>query len=211
MMGIFDTIRNNVTTRQVAEYYGLQVNRNGMACCPFHNDRHPSMKLDNRFHCFGCQADGDAVDYVGKLFGLNVKEAAHKIAYDFHLESDTGKKESKQKRYARIRHEKEKEHEQNVRRAYAEELRQFRLKLTGFFHTLHNWEFEYSPTKEQWDTGVIDERYIIAINYKGRLEDYLDILDFGEDDEIYELYKHREEIISRYEREITKAEQRTIG
>ena len=51
-MGIFDTIHNNVTTRQVAEYYGLKVNRNGMACCPFHNDRHPSMKVDRRFHCF---------------------------------------------------------------------------------------------------------------------------------------------------------------
>lgn len=210
-MGIFDTIRDNVTARQVAEYYGLQVNRNGMACCPFHNDRHPSMKLDKRFHCFGCQADGDAVDYVGRLLGLGAKEAACKIAYDFHLDFDIWKKESKQERYARIRHEKEKEHEQNVRRAYAEELRQFRLKLTGFFHTLHNWEFEYSPTKEQWDTEVIDERYTIAINYKDRLEDYMDILDFGEDDEIYELYKHREEIISKYEREITKAEQRTIG
>ena len=84
-MGIFDTIRNNVTTRQVAEYYGLKVNRNGMACCPFHNDRHPSMKLDRRFHCFGCQADGDAVDYVGRLYGLGAKEAAYKIADDFHI------------------------------------------------------------------------------------------------------------------------------
>ena len=29
-----------------------------MACCPFHDDKHPSMKVDRRFHCFGCQADG---------------------------------------------------------------------------------------------------------------------------------------------------------
>ena len=35
-----------VTTRQAAEHYGIRVNRNGMACCPFHNDKTPSMKLD---------------------------------------------------------------------------------------------------------------------------------------------------------------------
>ena len=49
-MGIFDVIRENVTARQAAEYYGVHVNHNGMACCPFHNDRHPSLKLDKRFH-----------------------------------------------------------------------------------------------------------------------------------------------------------------
>ena len=33
-----------------------------MACCPFHDDKHPSMKVDRRFHCFGCQTDGDVID-----------------------------------------------------------------------------------------------------------------------------------------------------
>ena len=35
-----------------------------MACCPFHDDRHPSMKVDRRFHCFACQGDGDVIDFI---------------------------------------------------------------------------------------------------------------------------------------------------
>ena len=45
-----------------------------MIACPFHNDRTPSMKVDKRFHCFGCGADGDAVDFVSRLFELPSKE-----------------------------------------------------------------------------------------------------------------------------------------
>ena len=38
-MTIYETIKAAVPVRQAAEHYGLRVNRNGMACCPFHNDR----------------------------------------------------------------------------------------------------------------------------------------------------------------------------
>lgn len=64
-MNLFEAVKQNVTTRQAAERYGIRIRRNGMAVCPFHNDKNPSMKLDRRFHCFGCQADGDAVDRSG--------------------------------------------------------------------------------------------------------------------------------------------------
>ena len=62
-MNVFEAVKQSVTTRQAAEHYGIRVNRNGMACCPFHNDKTPSMKLDKRFHCFGCGADGDVIDF----------------------------------------------------------------------------------------------------------------------------------------------------
>lgn len=67
---IFQTIKSKVTTREAAEFYGLKIGRNGMACCPFHPDRNPSLKVDERFHCFGCGADGDVIDYAAKLFHL---------------------------------------------------------------------------------------------------------------------------------------------
>ena len=54
----------------------------------------------------------------------------------------------------------------------------------------------------------IDERYVTAIHCKDRVEYILDVLDFGKDEEIYEIYKHREEIIEYYERKITNAQQR---
>ena len=56
-MNVFEAVKQSVTTRQAAEHYGIRVGRNGMACCPFHNDKTPSMKLDRRYHCFGCGAD----------------------------------------------------------------------------------------------------------------------------------------------------------
>ena len=48
-MNLFETTKVAVPIKQAAEHYGLKVNRNGMACCPFHNDRHPSMKLNEDY------------------------------------------------------------------------------------------------------------------------------------------------------------------
>ncbi len=63
-MNIFSEVKGYLTARQVAENYGLQVRRNGLACCPFHDDKHPSMKIDKNYHCFACAVGGDAIDYV---------------------------------------------------------------------------------------------------------------------------------------------------
>lgn len=80
---IFRAVKDAVTTRQVAEHYGITVSRNGMAICPFHEDHNPSMKLDRRYHCFGCQADGDVIDFAALLFGIGAPDAARKLATDF--------------------------------------------------------------------------------------------------------------------------------
>lgn len=71
-MNVFDAVKQSVTTRQAAEMYGLKVRRNNMVSCPFHNDRTPSMKVDKRFHCFGCGADGDVIDFVSRLMASPV-------------------------------------------------------------------------------------------------------------------------------------------
>lgn len=84
-MNVFEAVKQSVTTRQAAEHYGIRVGRNGMACCPFHNDKTPSMKLDRRYHCFGCGADGDVIDFAAALYGLGKKEAAVQLAQDFGL------------------------------------------------------------------------------------------------------------------------------
>lgn len=84
-MNVFEQVKQTLNTRQVAKHYGLTVNRHGMARCPFHDDHTPSMKIDDRFHCFACGADGDVIDYTGKLFGLSPYDAARKLAADFGL------------------------------------------------------------------------------------------------------------------------------
>ena len=82
-MNLYSAVKNSITTRQAAEFYGLTVNRNGMCKCPFHKDKNPSMKVDKRFHCFGCQADGDVIEFTSRLFGFSRKAAAMKLASDF--------------------------------------------------------------------------------------------------------------------------------
>ena len=79
-MSVFETIKAAVTLRQAAEHYGLRVQPNGMTCCPFHKDRHPSMKLnEDYFFCFGCGARGDVIDFTSRLFGLSPYAAAQKL------------------------------------------------------------------------------------------------------------------------------------
>ena len=84
-MNIFSEVKEYLTARQVAESYGLQIKRNGTACCPFHNDKHPSMKIDRNYHCFACGVGGDVIDYVSRMFGLSQYDAACKLIEDFRL------------------------------------------------------------------------------------------------------------------------------
>ena len=82
-LNIFQRVKQYVTTRQAASFYGIEVKRNGMCRCPFHDDKTPSMKVDERFHCFGCEEDGDVIDFTAKFFNLSLPEAAEKLIDDF--------------------------------------------------------------------------------------------------------------------------------
>ena len=83
-MNQFERVKAAVTLRQAAETYGLTVSRNGMTCCPFHEDKHPSLKLnEDYFFCFGCGARGDVIDFTARLFGLSPYAAAKKLEIDF--------------------------------------------------------------------------------------------------------------------------------
>lgn len=86
MTNLFLRVKASVTTRQAAEAYGLSVASNGMICCPFHNDHHPSMKVDTRYYCFACHETGDVIDFTAKLFKLRPYEAAKKLAADFGID-----------------------------------------------------------------------------------------------------------------------------
>ncbi|MCM1423710.1 MAG: CHC2 zinc finger domain-containing protein [bacterium] len=106
-MNIFSEVKEHLTARQTAEYYGLNVRRNGTACCPFHDDKHPSMKIDKNYHCFACGVGGDAVDYVSRMFGLSQYDAALKLIEDFALPIDVkGNAELSVQERERIRREK---------------------------------------------------------------------------------------------------------
>ena len=88
-MRIFEIVKGNVNLREVAELYGIDVNRYGKALCPFHNDRNPSLYVaDDHYYCFACGEHGDIIDFVRGLFQLSPYDAARKLMADFHLSSD---------------------------------------------------------------------------------------------------------------------------
>ena len=88
-MNLFEIVKTSVCVPEAARAYGLDVTRHNMTRCPFHDDRHPSLKLNPDFYyCFGCGARGDVIDLVAGLFDLSPYEAARKIAADFGIDTD---------------------------------------------------------------------------------------------------------------------------
>ena len=163
-MNVFEAVKGNVTTRQAAEMYSIRVNRQGMAICPFHNDKNPSMKVDMRFHCFACQADGDAVDFVSRLFGLPSKEAAMKLADDFGICYDSRQKPTVRPKIRGPTPEQRYQQEEN--RCYK--------VLTDYFHSLQAWKQQYAPKQpeDEWHPLFVEalqrESYIEYNHMKRR-------------------------------------------
>ena len=88
-MNCFQNVKYGVSCREATERYGVEVNHYGMARCPFHNDRHPSLYVaDDHYYCFACGEHGDVIDFAARLFGLPLYEAAQRLAADFHLSPD---------------------------------------------------------------------------------------------------------------------------
>lgn len=80
-------VRELVPAREAAERYGFTPNRAGYICCPFHNERTPSLKFfqDGGWKCFGCGKGGSSIDFVMALFGLDFRQAVVRLDMDFSL------------------------------------------------------------------------------------------------------------------------------
>ncbi len=68
----------------VADYVNLQkVGNNYRGLCPFHTETSPSFYVTphlNIYHCFGCGASGDAINFVAQMEGISYYEAVEKLA-----------------------------------------------------------------------------------------------------------------------------------
>ena len=182
LMNVYNTVKNGVTTRQAAEMYGIVVNRRGMCKCPFHKDRNPSMKVDKRFHCFGCQADGDVIEFTSRLFDCNQKAAALKLASDFGLRFD------KRSPYIPAPKKPVSEEEKiDHQAAY------FYGKLADYRHHLIDWKTEYAPKQPGDD---FHPHFVEALTKLPQVENDLDVLWSGDPESkrmiIDELMKHEE-------------------
>ena len=160
-MNLFEAVKTAVTPRMAAERYGLPVRQGNMVCCPFHNDRTPSMKLNEEyFYCFGCGAHGDVIALTAQLFRLSPADAARKLAADF------GIAEQKPSVLAKLKRGK----------TQVESERHCFRVLRDYFGILQDWKNHCAPQSPE---DPIDPRYAEACHMLERIGNMLDILTCG--------------------------------
>lgn len=155
-MNQFESVKAAVTLKRAAETYGLTVSRNGMTCCPFHEDAHPSLKLnEDYFFCFGCGASGDVIDFTARLFGISPKDATEKLAADFGISVDA--------KPVAVRRNPSRLEELRCRRA-----------LTDYLHLLKKWKTQYAPKTPE---DSLDDRFVESCQQYDRIAGLLEMLD----------------------------------
>ena len=185
---VFEAVKQSVSTRDAAAFYGIEVKRNGMACCPFHDDKNPSMKLNEEyFYCFGCGATGDVIDFTAKLFDLSPKEAAEKLAQDFGLIYDS--QAPPRRRYVRQKTEAQQ---------FREDRQRCYRVLSDYYHLLKKWGIDHSPRTPEEEPHP---RFVEAIQKKTYVEYLLDLF-------LYESEEEQKAWIAEHTAEITHLERR---
>lgn len=87
-----EEIRAKVDIADLISSYGYTLKRGGndlWCCCPFHNEKTPSFKVDvsrGTYHCFGCGESGDVFSFVMKQEGLTFGDAIRKLASSVGIE-----------------------------------------------------------------------------------------------------------------------------
>ena len=180
---VFEAVKQSVSTRDAAAFYGIEVKRNGMACCPFHDDKNPSMKLNEEyFYCFGCGATGDVIDFTAKLFDLSPKEAAEKLAQDFGLIYDS--QAPPRRRYVRQKTEAQQ---------FREDRQRCYRVLSDYYYLLKKWEADNSPRTLEEEPHP---RFVEAIQKKTYVEYLLDLFLYeSEEEQRAWIAEHTAEII----------------
>lgn len=167
-MNLYDQLKSNLTPRCVTEHYGPPIHRGNMICCPFHDDKTPSMKLyDDHFYCFGCQKSGDVIDLAAQFLGLTNHEAAKRLSADFGIMDEVPTQLVRTTPY---------EHS----RQFNEDEQECYLALIGYLKLLELWEQKYSPTSQ---IATPDPRFIEACQMKSYVEYLCDIFIKGNTEE----------------------------
>ena len=188
MDNLFETVKQSITIREAAERYGIEVKRGGMVCCPFHDDKNPSMKLNKEyFYCFGCGATSDVIDLASRLYNLSPKEAAEKLAQDFGLIYDS--QAPPRRNYVRQKTETQQFREDRQRC--------YRI-LSDYYYLLKKWEADNSHRTAEEEPHP---RFVEAIQKKTYVEYLLDLF-------LYESEEEQKAWIAEHTAEITHLERR---
>ncbi|WP_051197482.1 CHC2 zinc finger domain-containing protein [Butyrivibrio sp. MB2005] len=201
-MSVFSEVKQRVSALDAFRHYGIGVGSKGMCCCPFHNDRNPSMKVDSRYHCFACGADGDAIDFVANYYGLSLLDATRKLNDDFFLGISFGYNSySRPKSKEQILQEKELARKREAEKAFDIIRRDAINVLSDYHRQLWEWKKEYAPKDINEEDADWHPFFVEALDRLDFINELLDALTFGDRNEQHEIMK-------TYEKEIKNIEKR---
>ena len=167
-MNLFQNVKYGVSCREAVERYGVSVNRQGKALCPFHNDRHPSLFVaDDHYYCFACGAHGDVIDFAANFLALPIYEAAQRLAADFGIDTDRPP----------TKKILEKRRQQTEAQQLKESERLCFPVLSDYARMLRDWKVRYAP---QSPDEPVHARFVEACRNLDQTEYYLDILCTGD-------------------------------
>ena len=158
-----------------------------MACCPFHNDKHPSMKIDQNYYCFAWGAKGDAISYVAERFGLSQLEASKKINEDFSLgipigQSEKGQKSDVKRKVKVQRKEQTKEARILFVQKKIDEWVQYATDvLLRYLQWMEFWKDFYKPESMEAEWHPL---FAEALQNESKVNYLLDVLMFGTCEEV---------------------------
>ena len=81
-------LKTDISLVRLIQSQGYELKQQGkeyMMCCPFHDDKTPSLKVSvekNVFNCFGCEASGTIIDWVMKTQNVSFRHACEILADD---------------------------------------------------------------------------------------------------------------------------------
>jgi len=83
---LMDAIKDRVTLVDLVDELKIRKRRSGsgryVIVCPFHDEDTPSCMIyvnEDKFHCFGCQAHGDVIDFYQTYLGIEFDEAMTRL------------------------------------------------------------------------------------------------------------------------------------
>lgn len=149
-----EEIKQAFSMREVVERYGIRIKHDGMCCCPFHGEKHASMKIyKDSFHCFACGANGDIFTFIQNMDNCDFKTAFYSLGGTYEKQSDKARMIANSKRERSQNERKKKERAENeFKKEFISTLSEIRKAIKESEPFSDRWCLaqKYLPLMEEW-------------------------------------------------------------
>ena len=200
-MNKINTIKETLTAKEVAEFYGVGI-KNNKAECFMHTDKTPSMSFKNAgFKCFSCGIGGSCIDLCMNLFSISFIEACKKLNNDFRLGLNFGKQSLKEFR-ENTRLQRQWDLDKKLVENYEKWEQETFIKLCDYLRLLEQFLTEYAPKNMG---QCLHELFVLSIMTYDYLEYLTNILIFSSFKEKTGAKKEIEGVVKTIEQAIRKS------